>query len=282
MDLICPDCRSALQMANTRTAVCAQHGGRFEVLFDRYAVPAPAQVAAPATPLLDDTMCAAHLRQKAVGDCAACGKHICALCSFELNRQRYCSDCASTQAAQQNRAMSSGLITLDLSPAPSGAFRRTDAPSAPCANHPDNVSVARCRLCSKPVCATCDFAMPGGVHLCPSCVENSQSSPEINPKRKKMSYIAIALAAWSTLMLVLMFSGAFNSLFTDDEAGKGMDVLITNITLWPLLIGTGLAMSARDRKLKSTALMNVAVWWNGILASIFLLFVIAANLGVFG
>ena len=79
-----------------------------------------------------------------------------------------------------------------------------------------------------------------------------------------------------------MFAGAFNSLFADEATGKGADVIITNITMWPLLIGTGLAMSAMDRKLKSTAIMKVAVWWNGILAGLFLLFIFAANLGVFG
>jgi hypothetical protein len=263
-------------------AVCSQHNGRFEVLFDRYAMPAPAAAAA-AVALPDDATCAVHARQKAVGDCGACGKHLCALCSFELNRERYCSDCAADRASQQNREMANGgLVTLNLTSAPSGGWRRADAPPAQCADHPENVSVATCRLCRKPVCATCDFALPGGVHLCPSCVETSQSSPEVNPKRKKLSYIAIALASWSTIMLLLMFSGAFNSLFSDDAGGKAADVLITNITMWPLLIGTGLAMSAIDRKLKSTMMMRVAVWWNGILAGLFLLFVLAANLGVFG
>lgn len=282
MDLICPDCRSVLQMANARTAVCPQHGGRYEVLFDRYALPAPGATESAST-LPPDAMCAVHDRQKAVGDCTACRKHICALCSFELHRLRYCSDCAAYEAGQQSRNPSaSGFTTLDLSSAPPRAFRRAEAPPAQCAAHPENVSVATCRLCAKPVCATCDFAMPGGVHLCPWCVENSQSSPEVNPKRKKLSYIAIALASWSTIMLVLLFSGAFNSLFTDDSGGKAADVLITNITMWPLLIGTGLAMSAMDRKLKSTMIMKVAVWWNGILAGLFLLFVFAANLGVFG
>ena len=282
MDLICPECRSPLQMASARIAVCPQHGGRYDVLFDRYALPAPAPAVTEAA-AQDETACAVHPRQKAVGDCAACRKPICALCSFDLNRERYCSDCAAEQATIQNRQMESGgLITLGLTSAPSGGFRRRDVPAPNCADHPDNPSVAYCRLCAKPICATCDFALPGGVHLCPSCVENSQSSDEISPKRKKLSYIGLGLAVWSTIMLVLMFSGAFNEMLTDDEGGQAADVILTNITLWPLLIGTGLSMSAIDRKLKSTGLMKVAVWWNGILAGIFLLFIIAANLGVFG
>lgn len=266
-----------MQMASARIAVCAQHGGRFEVLFDRYANPAPAPVVTEAAPATD-AACATHPRQKAVADCAACRKPICALCTFDLNRQRYCSDCAADQANIQGQQPQEQVAAP-----PPGGWRRTEPPpAANCAEHAENPAVAFCRLCAKPVCATCDFALPGGVHLCPTCVETSESSTEVNPKRKKLSYIALALAAWSTILLVLMFSGAFNSLFTDDAAGNAADVLITNITLWPLLIGTGLAMSAIDRRLKSTGIMKVAVWWNGILAGIFLLFVIAANLGVFG
>lgn len=264
MDLICPDCRGSLQVTSARIAVCAQHGGRFEVLFDRYAGVTPVE-----------TVCEVHARQAAVHDCVACGKHICVLCTFDLNRQAYCSDCAADQAAAQN-AGSSGITTLTLSE------RRRPVPSEDCFDHPDNPAVARCRLCAKSICATCDFALPGGVHLCPVCVENSQSSDEVSPKRKKLSYIAIALAAWSTILFVMLFAGAFNSLFTDDPAGNAADMIITNLTLWPLLIGTGLSMSAIDRRLKNTGLMKLAVWWNGILAAIFLLILIAANFGAFG
>lgn len=210
MDLLCPDCRSPLQISGPGSAVCALHGTLFDVLFDRYAVPP----------------------------------------------------------------------TEKPSTAPAG-WRRVER-TAMCAEHRESLSVADCRLCAKPICATCDFAMPGGVHLCPSCVENSQSSPEVDPRRKRLSYIALGLAAWSTMLIVLIFAGAFNSLFTDDAGGKAADLIVTNLALWPLLIGTGLSMSAMDRRLKSTGIMKVARWWNGILAALFLLFVVLVNLGVVG
>ena len=277
MDLICPECRGSLQMQSVRMAVCAQHGGRYEVLFDRYAAPPPSAVVTE-TAADGQTTCEVHPRQVAVHDCAACGKHICQLCSFDLNKQAYCSDCAAGQAAAQSSVAESGFTTLNLS----ARMRRSDVPAANCADHPDVPSVARCRLCAKAVCATCDFALPGGVHLCPTCVENSASSEEVSPKRKRLSYIAIALATWSTILFVLMFAGAFNSLFTDDAAGNAADLLITNLTLWPLLVGTGLSMSAIDKRLKNTGVMKLAAWWNGILGGIFLFIVILANLGVFG
>jgi len=280
MDLICPECRGSLQMASARIAVCAQHGGRFEVLFDRYAAPLPATAPVVTTEpaAASDTACDVHPRQVAVHDCAACGKHICALCTFDLDKQAYCSDCAATQANVHNAALSSGNPARNLT----ATARRRDAPAENCAEHPDNPSVARCRLCAKAVCVTCDFALPGGVHLCPTCVETSHSSDEVSPKRKRLSYIAIALAVWSTILFVMMFAGAFNKWFTPDAAGNAADLIITNLTLWPLLIGTGLSMSAIDRRLKNTGVMKLAVWWNGVLGGIFLLIVIAANLGVFG
>ena len=86
MDLICPDCRGSLEMTSARIAVCAQHGGRFEVLFDRYAAPPPAATPVITAPAAEgETACAVHPRQAAGHNCAACGKHICALCTFELN-----------------------------------------------------------------------------------------------------------------------------------------------------------------------------------------------------
>ncbi|MGZ4777927.1 MAG: hypothetical protein ACXVIJ_05440 [Thermoanaerobaculia bacterium] len=141
--------------------------------------------------------------------------------------------------------------------------------------------VARCRLCAKAVCATCDFAMPGGVHLCPSCIE-SQSTEEISPKRKRQSFVALALAIWSTILFAILLSGAFNSLFTRDAGGKLADLAITNLILWPLLIGTALSIGALDKKLKNTGLMKAVAWWNGILAGIFFLLVIAVNTGLIG
>lgn len=159
---------------------------------------------------------------------------------------------------------------------------RSSAPAADCADHPGVPAVTSCRLCGKAVCGTCDFALPGGVHLCPACIENSESRTEVSPKRKRLSYIGIALAAWSTALLVLMFAGAFNSLLADPDTTEAADLIITNLALWPLLIGTGVSMGAIDRRLKSTMTMKVAVWWNGVLAALFLLFVFAANFGVFG
>lgn len=264
MDLICPSCRGSLQLTPANGAVCPLHGGRYEVLFDRFATTAPALVPT-------DQKCDAHPAQPAIADCATCGKHLCALCSFELHGANYCSDCGVTNAT----ISSSGMLNLNPIVIP----RQRHVVEGMCADHPEVQAVAFCRLCGKRVCATCDFAMPGDVHLCPACVEN-QSSSDVSPKRKKLSWIALALASWSTLLFVMLIAGAFNSFFTADEAGKAADLVITNLILWPLLVGVGVSLAALDSKLKNTGLMKVAAWWNGVLGGIFLLIVILANLGI--
>lgn len=284
-------------MQSVLWAVCAQHGGRYQVLFDRYAAPrrtAPGTAAA-ARPEPAGATCVAHPRQPSVTACTTCSKRLCALCSFEVGGSAYCSDCAVPQsgaAASGGRVCPSCSLTV-----PSGitrcdcghdfnqlnltaaASRRGPVSLGPCADHPEVAATTRCKLCGKSICSTCDFAFPGGVHVCPSCVDQ-QSSEDISPKRKRLSYIALALALWSTILFVMLFAGAFNEMLADPENAKAADVIITNIILWPLLIGTALSLSALDKKLRNTMLMKAVAWWNGVVCAIFLLIVIAANVGL--
>lgn len=304
MDLICPDCRGELRIASARWAICAQHGGRFEVLFDRDAPPAKSTSLA-AGPAINAgsaasggavaAVCEAHPKQPAVAACTTCGAQLCSLCNFEVNGQPFCSDCALEQASVkpgQKLCPACGLsIPSSIKKCDCGhdfgllnlsAPRRRNVPSGNCADHPEMEAVARCKLCSKSICVTCDFALPGGVHLCPSCIETQSTSDEISPKRKKQTYIAMALATWSTILILLLVTGVFNSMFTRDAAGRAADLAITNLILWPLMVGTGVSVGALDKKLRNTGLMKAVAWWNGILVAISLIFVIGANLGLIG
>lgn len=229
--------------------------------------------------------CDQHPRQPAVAACGGCGKHLCTLCTYEVNGRAFCGDCGVTAASAAPAAAEVTAGPMEEETAPTTAETPPRWGRQPetgfCADHPEVAGVVRCKLCLKWVCATCDFALPGDVHLCPSCIEH-QSTDEVNPKRKRLSYIALAMAIWSTILCALMFGGAFASLFTDDAAGKAADLLITNIILWPLLIGFGLSMSALDKRLNNTGLMKGVAWWNGILGGLFLLLIVAANLGLIG
>jgi B-box zinc finger len=309
VDLICPDCRGELQMESLRWAVCVQHGGRFEVLFDRHAEQSGESLArsagsaavasqsreypVPSVPH-SGARCSVHPGQDAVATCQTCGTPLCASCRSVVAGQSLCSTCATEHTSvppgqklcpQCGLSMPSsmgrcdcghqfGLLNLS-------APLRKSAPSGTCVDHPEMPAVVRCKLCAKAICATCDFALPGGVHLCPSCIE-SQSSDEISPKRKKKTYIALALASWSTILFAMLFTGVFKSLLMADAGGKAADAVITNLILWPLLIGTGLSLGALDKKLRNTGLMRAVAWWNSILAGIFLLMIVGVNIGLIG
>ena len=68
----------------------------------------------------------------------------------------------------------------------------------------------------------------------------------------------------------------------DYDNDGDLDLLITNLILWPLLIGTGLSIGALDKRLRNTVLMRAVAWWNGVLCGIFLLLVIGVNFGLIG
>src|SRR6266850_2271912 len=120
MDLICPECRADLVIADAQNATCAAHNGRYQVLFDRSAQPAATLVPASAPP---------------------------------------------PPATTAPPAAAPRILTV------------------PCAQHPEVQSVTRCRVCSKGVCAVCDFVLPGNVHVCPACLE-TEPPTEISSKRR--------------------------------------------------------------------------------------------------
>lgn len=170
-----------------------------------------------------------------------------------------------------------GLLNLS----PTAIARRANPTIGMCAAHPEVEAYERCRACSKTVCPTCDFSWPGDVHFCPACVERSAVG-EIDPARKRLTNIAIGLASWSTILMALMFGGAFSTLFEDPETGRVADLIITNAILWPLFFGTGLSISAIEPKLQNTGLMKGVAWWNGALTGVMVLIIVAANLGLIG
>jgi succinate dehydrogenase/fumarate reductase cytochrome b subunit len=161
------------------------------------------------------------------------------------------------------------------------AARRVDPAIGKCDAHPEVDAAERCRVCVRPVCATCDFSFPGGLHFCAQCVEKS-SSGEVDPARKRLTYISMALATWSTILMAMLFGGAFSTFFEDPAMSKVADLVITNIILWPLLFGVGLSFSAIEPKLENTGVMKAAAWWNGVLTTVMMLIIIAANLGLMG
>src|SRR5437763_11651910 len=160
MELICPECRADLVVADAQNADCITHNGRYQILFDRSAPPAAAAGVEPAV------------------------------------------------VRPTHRTL-----------------------NETCRQHPDTPAVARCRICSRGVCATCDFLLPGNVHVCPACLEKEPAT-EVAPKRRNLMIGAVAVAAYCTLMFVLLMSGTLHRAF---GRGEAVNAILGNAILLPAI-----------------------------------------------
>jgi hypothetical protein len=302
MELVCPDCRGELQISNGRMASCPLHGGAYEILFDREGESVRKTAERPE----DGKTCEAHPRQAAVADCTACGKTLCGICSFDVGDRHYCGDCAVNganaapsalpeasppaapagqpdaleiaagnkecpmcglrEAATARTCASCGHVygLLNLSPGP----RRRSVPvGLKCPQHLEVDAIEQCRGCSNGVCATCDFEMPGGLHFCPACVDNA-GSEEISPKRKKLAIAAIVLAAYCTGMYLFMITGALYRALGSPTDVQTLGCMVMLLLYAPSVLGTAFAATARDRRLRNTTMIWIALVWNVVIITV--------------
>ncbi len=247
MELICPDCRAELTVVDPHSATCPGHDGRYQILFDRELGAAQPGTAA-AAPGVEPAAGLAEIEEDPnIKHCATC-------------------DAPNPLTAERCGACGDRFTLLNLS-------ARRPAPSRlniTCAQHPEVQAVTRCRICSKGVCATCDFLLPGNVHVCPSCLETGPSD-EISPRRRNLMIGAFVIASYCTVMLFLLLSRTLHRMFGNSE---GANMLIGNAILWPSIIGVGVAFSAVDRRLRNSMGIRAAVIWNGVNAGIFLLLMV--------
>jgi len=84
------------------------------------------------------------------------------------------------------------------------------------------------------------------------------------------------LAGWATLVLVLLFSGAFAELMSssseEDEMILGIIFLV--FYLGPATAGVACSIAAMGRQRPRPLLPIIGVVWNALLLGIFLLFVL--------
>ena len=277
MELLCPECMGPLVSADGKTARCTLHGGSYRILFMRgqttvdapvplvsMAEAAPGQVIGPPPDTLDSPYrspaqevqtCARHTRVKTDIACARCGVAICGTCAFpQADGTQMCPDCVA-------------LVRVG-----SGAVNAVPA-GVTCTRHPEIQAVQYCRSCSAPVCGTCDFALPGGVHVCPDCATRTDKG--LSAKRKKLLGWAYGLAVLSSLGTVLFFVAAAGGAFDDPKEAEMLGTLFSLFTFIPSLVGTALATSTLDRRLTNPASVWVAIIWNALILAVFLLLTVA-------
>ncbi len=271
MQLICPQCRGELQMEGRR-AVCHLHGGAYEVLFDREmeaAMRTAERRIAPVGP------CVNHPRTDALYECPGCAKLLCALCAFEINGRHLCSDCMTNAPEAPSPS-----VAVDKTPAaPATVTFQREGVALMCVQHPEVAAVERCRVCWNGVCATCDFALPGGMHICPSCIDK-EPQQEISAARKKRMLIGLGLAVYSSIALLLLLTGAFHSMFGATGEDDGVNMVIGYAILFPTIGGVAVSFSSVDRRLRNSGGIWTAVIWNCVLLGIFMLLtVIGLSMG---
>jgi hypothetical protein len=141
----------------------------------------------------------------------------------------------------------------------------------PCPRHPGMAATMFCSGCGKAVCATCDFSFEDGeVHLCPDCaVEPAPAG--VASGRKTVVIASYVLALWGTVALPLLVALARTSRRTDAEA---LGMMLLFLVLAPALLGTGLGLSATERRLPNPGWLVGAWIWNAVVVALFLLLMV--------
>jgi len=239
-------------------ARCLTHGGEYKILFWREGAPPvlPAASAAPAT----GVACVNHKNLPAVFLCRRCEAAVCDLCSFpQSDGSRLCPSCAIMTASEPVFQGGTSAVTLAVE-------GRT------CPQHPGVAAVQICHICAAPMCGTCDFLLPGNLHVCPTCATKPQTS--LSPKRKKLLIASFLLAAWCTVVLGALLSGMFRSAIKTKEDQEVLGFLLFLILLAPSIVGVSLAVASKERRLPNSIAMWVATAWNGVILGGFILLMI--------
>ncbi len=291
--MLCPECMGPMVTRDGKTATCTLHGGEYRILFLRgqpmlprpsippvVTTPAPvvSQPVASSAPvpggqklvegqqaenpyrapdgLLEK--CVRHPQTTTQQHCAVCEAPICMVCAFpQSDGTQLCPDCV-VQARQPMPVVSE---------VPEGVM---------CSRHPAVQAVVYCASCRQPTCATCDFALPGGVHVCPDCV--TRTDQRLSSGRKTLLGWAYALAVWCTLGLILLFSGALADMANDPAGEEALGVVLWIFVFLPALIGTALSLAGFDRRLRNPPAMWVAMIWNLVIVAILVLLTVVGLL----
>lgn len=137
-----------------------------------------------------------------------------------------------------------------------------------CAQHPEVPASYRCKSCGAGICVTCDFQLPGNIHLCPRCAVEPDT--RLMPRRRNFLIGSYFLAAFATFGMALLLTGILN-LVGNAEA---MGVILMFIVILPSLIGAGLGVGAYERNLRNPPALWGAVIWNSIILGLMIVLIV--------
>ncbi len=145
-----------------------------------------------------------------------------------------------------------------------------------CSRHPTVQATQKCMCCDSYICTTCDFALKGGIHVCPDCAMSS-AVQGLGPRRKRNVIWGYVLASIATICLAALMSGLMASYFVGmNETMAGL--VFSLFTFVPAAIGFGASSSACERHLPNPMSIKGAIIWNGLLLAAFMALTIIGNL----
>ena len=260
MEMVCPECLGTLETTDGQSARCTTHGGQFQILFShwRSATLPPVITSGPVFSLEPGAMCAQHGKVAAVHACSDCGAAMCQTCTFQ--------DTDGT-------SLCAGCITARAAAPPPAAFSEPLPPPIPqgvhCVQHRAVAATSQCKLCGAFMCATCDFTLPGNLHVCPPCATAPRS--ELSPRRKRCLWGSFGLAIFATVGMGVFLSGLLAGMGQTKEGESLLGILFSLFALVPALVGMGMGFSAIDKRLSNPMSLWVATIWNVVLVAVFVL-----------
>jgi hypothetical protein len=139
-----------------------------------------------------------------------------------------------------------------------------------CVQHPSVAATAQCQSCGAFVCATCDFILPGDIHLCPACATNPSAT--LSPKRRRAMIISVVLAVWCTVWLVLLRVGALAQFARTRVDKQALGFVVILVLFVPSILGVGYGFGAIEKRFRNPPALWVATIWNSVILAIFLMF----------
>jgi len=207
--------------------------------------------------------CPRHPGVAAQYTCSRCQTACCLNCCYSMPDGSIC--CSTCYDQAQATAPSSPAVSSAQSPV-------TSTPERGCPQHPLLPPVAVCKICGRGSCVTCDFFFPPNVHLCPLCVTTAHA--KLTPMRKKYLITALVMAAWSSIGVVLLFSGALAGMAQDKSTEMLLGLAIIGVVTVPSTIGTGVAWAALKKGGPNPIGIWVSLVWNVLLLGAMLLLMI--------
>ncbi len=137
-----------------------------------------------------------------------------------------------------------------------------------CKFHPEVAATVYCQGCRTPICGTCDFQFPGGIHCCPKCATNTDPVP-LSPTRKGLAYWSLGLAIGATVAMAVGFLvGAASG--GEEEIIMLIGVLVLGALL-ASIVGAALGFAAYDKRAGNPPWIWIGPIWSSIVAATFIL-----------